>query len=193
MAFKKSTNFFLPIKFLGIVFIVFFIIVVFTLLRRPSVNSDSSIHQDIQKLQLIIQDIQYHCYIYNFLHDKNYIDFLNIKDFVGSQVGSMQLNFPQNWKGPYLHENLKVQNILYMILKNKQGYFIVPGDGVQLSNGIVIGKDLILDKNSNMKSLINDSKYLGSDSGVLAAEIKIGTNFIKTMLNGNVELLNAMD
>lgn len=193
MAFKKSTNFFLPIKFLGIVFIVFFMVIAFILLRRPFINADNSIHQDIQKLQLIFQEIQHDCYIYNFLHDKNYIDFLNVKSFVGREVGSMQLNFPQNWKGPYLDENLRVQNILYMILKNKQGYFIVPGDGVQLSNGIVIGKDLILDQNSDMKAIINNPKQLSSNAGILAAEIKIGTEFIKTMLDGNVELLNAMD
>jgi hypothetical protein len=189
---KRSKISFLP-KIAGVLFVVLFIISAITLWRNSRINFDESIHHDITELKYTLEKIQTDCYIYNFEHEKNYIDFLNIHRFSGTTVGSMELGFPQNWQGPYLKTNPRIQNKLYVVLKNKQGYFIVPGDGVRLANGKVIGKDLILDQNSDMQKLMKDFDGLTSSVGVLAAEIKIGSELVKNMTQYKWEMLSAMD
>lgn len=189
---KRSKISFMP-RIVAVLFVVLFIISAVTLWRNSGINFDEHIHHDITELKYTLEKIQTDCYIYNFEHEKNYIDFLNVVKFSGTTVGSMELGFPYNWKGPYLKINPKIQDRLYVVLKNKQGYFIVPGDGVHLANGKIIGKDLILDQNSDMKKLMQDFDGLMSSSGVLAAEIKIGSEFVKNMTQYKWEMLNAMD
>lgn len=176
-----------------ILLVIFGVFAVITLWQSSQINSDESIHQDITELKYILEKIQADCYIYNFEHEKNCIDFLNVIKFSGKTVGSMELGFPQHWQGPYLKTNPRIQNKLYVVLKNKQGYFIVPGDGVRLTNGKVIGKDLILDRNSDMYKLMQDLDGLKSEAGVLAAEIKIGSEFVQNMTQYRWEMLSAMD
>ncbi|MBI2345207.1 hypothetical protein HYV10_04035 [Candidatus Dependentiae bacterium] len=190
---KKASKLFLIPALVGIFFIILFSISVITLWRSSRINFDELIHQEVMQLKETFERIQHDCYIYNFEHERNYIDFLNVVKFSNSHVGSMELGFPQNWKGPYLKKNPRIQNKLYTVLKNKQGYFIVPGDGIRLANGKVIGKDLVLDKNSDMKHLMFDFNGLASSVGVLAAEIKIGSEFVKNMTQYKWEMLSAMD
>lgn len=183
---------FIP-QIVGIFFIVLFVISAMTLWRYSRTAFDKKIYNDIVQLQKIFEKIQADCYIYSFEHEKNYIDFLNVIKFSSNRVGPMQLGFPQNWQGPYLQQNLRIQNKLYAMLKTQQGYFIVPGDGVRLANGKVIGKDLILDKNSDIRKLMQDSEALQSESGILAAEIKIGSEFVKNMTTYKWEMLSIID
>lgn len=155
-------------------------------------GSDVMIHQDIIKLQKIFNQIHKDCFIASFAHIKNPIDFLTVISFVGSQVGPMNLAFAKNWKGAYLKVNPKIQQQLYAVLKNKQGYFIVPGDGVKLNNGKVIGKDIVLDYDADMGSLIGDSDALLAKSGVLAAPIQIGSQSMSSMMQ-YPELFQTID
>jgi hypothetical protein len=177
----------------GPIFVTFFLISVITLWRSSRMSFDEVAHQDIMHLQDIFKQIQKDCYIVDFEHVINHIDFLNIQSFTDKKVGSMELAFPKRWKGPYLKKNLRVQNKLYAVLKNKQGYFIVPGYGVRLANGKVIGKTLILDQNSDMKQLMKDEQGLDSENGVLAARIKIGSRAMKNMTSKKIDILSAID
>lgn len=141
------------------------------------------VHQDVMELQKIFQKIHQDCKILSFDHEKNYIDFLTVKEFVGDQVGSLNLGFAKFWKGPYMKENPEVQEHAYVILKNKQGYFIVPGDGVVLSNGKIIGKDIVLHANTDMQKMMQNPNGLKSSAGVLAAPIEVIKN--KFMLHAS--------
>ncbi len=180
-------------KVVGILLIIFFIISALSLWRNSHINLDENIHHDVIELKYVLERIQKDCYIYKFEHEKSYIDFLNVIKFAGNNLGSIQLGFPENWQGAYLKNNPKIQDKFYMVLKNKQGYFVVPGDGVHLANGKVIGKDLILDQNSDMRKLMQDYEGLLSNSGVLATEIKIGSEFAKNMTQYKREMLTSMD
>lgn len=175
------------------IFATFFLISIVTLWRSSRTAFDQVAHDDIMHLQEIFKQIQKDCYIVDFEHVVNHIDFLNIQSFTDKKVGSMELAFPKRWKGPYLKKNLRVQNKLYAVLKNKQGYFIIPGKGVRLANGKVIGKTLILDQNSDMKQLMRDQDGLDSENGVLAARIKIGSRAMKNMTNKKLDMLSAID
>jgi hypothetical protein len=177
----------------GAIFITVFFISAITLWHSSRLSFDEAAHDDIVKLQRVFMQIQKDCYIVDFEHTFNHIDFLNVSSFSGEKIGSMELAFPKNWNGPYLKNNLRIQNKLYAILKNKQGYFIVPGYGVRLANGKVIGKTLILDQNSDMKKLMQDDDGLNSKSGILAAQVKIGSRTMKNMTRKKMDMLSAID
>ena len=189
---KVSKNGILP-WIVWTIFITIFSISTITLWRSSRLSFDEVAHDDIVRLQDIFAHIQKDCYIVDFEQIVNPIDFLNAINFSGEKVGSMELAFPQHWKGPYLKNNLRVQNKLYAVLKNKLGYFIVPGYGVRLANGKVIGKTLVLDQNSDMKKLMQDSQALNSDKGILAAQIKIGSRLMKNMIDKQLNMLSAID
>lgn len=156
-------------------------------------STDGLIVQDVQKLQQIFQEIDKDCKIIGFEHTKNHIDFLTVKEFVGSQVGSMNLTYPRNWKGPYLQRTPAVNEQQYIILKTSKGHYIVPGDGVALANGTMIGKDFVLDQNSDVDSLLQRNDRLKSSQGALAAKIEIGVKPMQKVLQNRLAYLNFED
>lgn len=158
------------------VFMSLFFISVWTFLRFSHYSTDTVIVQDLQNLQKIFKEIDKDCKVIGFEHTKNYIDFLTVKEFVGSQIGSMNVTYPRKWKGPYLQRTPTVNEQQYLILKNKNGYYLVPGDGVALANGKIIGKDLILDEKSDIDALVQNSNGLKSSQGLLAAKMEIGSS-----------------
>ncbi|MBP6891986.1 hypothetical protein KBB68_00235 [Candidatus Babeliales bacterium] len=158
------------------IFSALFVISVVMFWQQTHRSVDAMVHEDVVRLQKVFQKIHQDCKILSFDHEKNYIDFLTVKEFVGDQVGAMNLAVAKFWKGPYLKENPEVQEHAYVILKNKQGYFIVPGDGVVLSNGKIVGKDIVLHANTDMKKMMQNSNGLKSSAGVLAAPIEVVKN-----------------
>lgn len=167
------------------VFMSLFFISVWTFLRFSHYSTDTVIVQDLQNLQKIFKEIDKDCKIIGFEHTKNYIDFLTVKEFVGSQIGSMNVTYPRKWKGPYLKRTPTVNEQQYFILKNKNGYYLVPGDGVVLANGKTIGKDLMLDETSDIDALLQNSAALKSSQGLLAAKIDIesSSSMVKKVQN----------
>ncbi len=143
--------------------------------------ADVVLHHDIEMLSKIFAKMHKDCYILDFKHTKNHIDFLNVIHFVGSEVGSARLAFAKNWQDPYLKNNPQFHEKLYAILKNKHGFFIIPADGVVLSNGKEIGKDIILNEHTDMRRIMRSSDGLLSSSGVLAAPIQVGSRTFAQM------------
>jgi hypothetical protein len=133
------------------------------------------IAQDISRLATIFEDINNTAGILGFDRQKNEINFLNIKKegFVGSELGSMNLMYPRKWQGPYEKEMPRIQEEDYMIVRTKNGYFITPGEGVQLPNGMVIGEDIILDENADIEHMMHDESLLSYDGKPLAAKISV--------------------
>lgn len=158
------------------IFSALFVISLIVFWQHVNQSTEMMIHQDVINLQKVFQKIHKDCKIISFDHEKNYIDFLTVKEFVGGQVGSMNLGVTKLWKGPYLSENPKIQDHVYVILKNKQGYFIVPDDGVILNNGKVIGKDIVLHATTDMQKMMQNPNGLKSSAGCLAAPVTIEKN-----------------
>lgn len=122
--------------------------------RQTNIYKNKIIAEHIGVLSEIFKKINEQCGIINFGYQQNYIDFLNVESFVGSQIGSMNLKYPQHWQGPYLKENPTMQEKYYEIIYTYKGYFIVPGQGVQLTDGKIIGKDIIFSKDTDIEALI---------------------------------------
>jgi len=131
------------------------------------------IADEIATLATIFKRIEESCKIINFDHQKNPINFLNIKKggFVGSELGSMNLAHPEQWDGPYLVENPKIEGCEYQIVHTKNGYFITPGQGVKLPNGKIIGKDIMLDEHADIMAMMQDEQQLRFCDRPLAAPI----------------------
>ena len=136
-------------------------------------SEHAHIAEQINELATIFKRINESSHILGFEKEKNDIAFLNIKKdgFTGSQVGLMKLGDPKQWEGPYLEENPTVEGKYYQIVKAKEGYFILPGDGVMLPSGKIIGKDIMINKDTDMMSLIHDEKELSYRGKPLAAMV----------------------
>lgn len=140
---------------------------------RKARDRGIAIAQDITRLACIFQQIDATAGIAGFDFPKNEINFLNIKKdgFVGSEVGSMNLIRPARWEGPYVNEVSSLQEQNYMVVRTKQGYFITPRDGIKLPNGKVMGKDIILDENADIETMMQDDALLAHNGAPLAAKI----------------------
>lgn len=137
------------------VFLILFGLAGWNYWDRAKNNIDIIIADDVTQLAHILNQIHKDCHIIDFEHSKNNIDFLNVISFEGSEVGPMNLKYPKKWHGAYLKDNPTMQEKYYQIIKTKQGYWVVPGDGVKLSNGLIIGKDIIIDEDTDMKKLVD--------------------------------------
>lgn len=125
--------------------------------KQAAEVTDYLITHQIAELAQVLQKIDDDVEIQNIKHARSYIDFLNIGSFTGSEVGPLNVAYPQRWKGPYMQDNPTMQGKLYEIIKTHEGYYIVPGEGVQLENGKIIGKDIIFTYETDMESLVNDT------------------------------------
>lgn len=132
----------------------------FRLYTQLGTITNAMIVDHVEELTDIFQRIDKECQIIGFEHEKNNIDFLNVVKFVGSEVGSMNLTYPNNWQGPYVKDNPTVQEKQYVVVVTKDGYYIAPGDGIELANGKVIGKDIIINKESDFAQLTGDPEAL---------------------------------
>lgn len=156
--------------FFGLLIVISF----FMWWRQASVWQDQIINEHIAKLHEIFMRIDAECHIVSFKYQKNYIDFLNVVKFVGADVGTMNLANPENWRGPYLHDNVSIQEKYYQIVRTHKGWYIVPGEGVELSNGKVIGKDITFDEKADIDAMLQDPHALKSKDGyILAARLTL--------------------
>ncbi len=138
-------------------------------------NTGLVIAQDVAHLATILEDINNTAGILGFDRQKNDINFLNIKKdgFIGSELGSMNLIHPNRWQGPYEKEMPRMQEEDYMIVRTRNGYWITPGEGVRLPNGKIIGKDLILDEDADIESMIQEGQSLNFQGRALASKIAV--------------------
>jgi len=150
---------------------LFFYIFLFTILfllllkyfQKDNKNDDIKISKDIEKLNSIFVDIDKNCKIIDFKGKKNNINFLNVISFKGNQIGPLVLENSSNWQGSYLDNNYEVQGIQYQIVKTKYGLFVIPGDGVVLSNGKIVGENIIVNDIDNEYTIKSQFRVKGKN------------------------------
>jgi len=141
--------------------------------RAPTMLRNDYIAQDVARLVDIFHRINTTCSIISFDHVHNYIEFLNVVLFKGSEVGPMNVRYPDEWEGPYLRDNPAIQGTAYMVLVTYDGHYVMPGEGVQLGDGSTLGTDIILNKDTDIPSLIQEGGALNHQGTPLAAPITI--------------------
>lgn len=154
-------------------FVVLFIFRVFY--TRPNLVA-AIIEDDIKLISLALEKIDARCDILSIDKESSEIDFLNVSQFHGSQVGPLNLAHPKNWEGPYLHVNPIYQGQFYRIIKTAEGFFVVPGDGARLPNGLVVGKDFRITQWTRVSDLIKEGGPLTYEKKKLATKLifKVG-------------------
>lgn len=170
----QSTNSIIIPLGTAVLFAIFIVAGGLTLRYRMRQSFVDLMSIDILKLARIFERINKTCVILEFDYQKNPINFLNVKSFIGSEVGPMNLAYPDRWEGPYLSKNPTIQSIEYQIVRTRKGYFITPGQGVMLPNRKVIGKDIIFDERSDIQAMLKDAQFLNIRGRSLAMQIHIG-------------------
>jgi len=169
-----------PNKIIPMLTIILFLLLVgvalFRLFYQARTIADEMITKEVVQLVDIFKKIDKRCKIISFDYQKNNINFLNVKSFVGSEVGPMNLAYPENWEGPYLDDNLNIQGKEYQIVRTKKGYFITPGEGVVLANRKIVGKDIILDEDADIAAMMLDGQALNFKGKALAAPLPVGVS-----------------
>jgi len=132
------------------------------------------ITHDLALLANIFERINDECGILGFDHQKNHINFLNVEKFAGSEVGPMNLANPHNWKGPYVQDNPTVQGHEYLVVRTRKGLYLTPGEGVELPNGKVVGRDLPLSHETDLEKLSIAPDAFSYRGSPLALPLRIG-------------------
>ena len=176
---------------IGLAAVFFFLILaLIDTFYRSKEDAGLIIAHDVALLADVFHKIHQDCGIIDFDAQKNAINFLNVKTFAGSEVGPMNLTYPEKWQGPYVKENPTIYHITYQVVSTKKGYFITPGDGVTLPNKKVVGKDIVLDKNADIQNMMTNPQALQYKDKPLAARLDFGSRAnIQFFLNEDDEEL----
>lgn len=168
---KQLLTYFMPVVTAALI-ITLLCIAGYRLSTQVGTITNAVIVEHVGDLAEIFQRIDKECQIIGFEQEKNVIDFLTVKAFVGSEVGAMNLAYPSGWQGPYLKDNPTVQEKPYVVLVGKKGWYIAPGDGVVLANGKVLGKDILITAQSDIDALVNDSEGLQYNGQTMVRKFK---------------------
>ena len=132
----------------------------------------SIIEDDLQLIALALDKIDSRCDILSVENDRADINFLNVKQFSGSRVGPLNLAHKKNWEGPYLQTNPTMQGKFYELIRAKDGLFIVPGFGVKLPNGLVVGNEIKFGPQKDLGMLLLQGKPLNYGGCKMAYKIR---------------------
>ena len=166
-------------RVIGILFVFVFttllvVTIWFTLTQDSAHYIGNLIAQDLKRLRAIFDTIDQAAGIDDFAQQNNPINFLNIKQggFIGSNVGALYLKDPSKWQGPYLLENPSIKGIDYAVVRAAQGYYIMPGLGVTLPNGKVMGTDIVITQDTSVEPLLEDPAYFNYRGQRLAIALR---------------------
>lgn len=154
-------------------FSIFVLIAIFNTFMTSKEYTADIIDKDIKKIATALEKIEKDCKILRFASQQNVINFLTVKAFVGSEVGSVNLKHPEKWQGPYLQDNPTMQGKEYLLVVTKKGYFVVPGEGVKLPNGKIIGTDIKFDKHSDVAAMMSNDDQLRCQGKAMAVQVEI--------------------
>ena len=150
-----------------------FIVSFMSFYYRADYVTGSIISEEVKRLATIFNKINRECTILGFDNQQNPINFLNVGSFEGSEVGPMNLKFPEKWAGPYVKDNPTMQGKEFMVVKTDYGYFVTPGNGVKLPSGKVIGKNILLSFDVDIDSLVNNKGALVFKGKALAKKLEM--------------------
>lgn len=129
-------------------------IFIFRLVNNKPYFTASVISEDLTKLHKVFDEIDKTCNILHVSRERCVIDFLTVEKFIGSEIGCLNLAYPEKWKGPYLQVNPRLQQRHYELVNVDEGLFIVPGNKVRLPTGFVMGRDIVISRTTPLKKLI---------------------------------------
>lgn len=149
------------------------------------------IQTDLERISRSLNAIDSSCSITDITTDRLPITFLNVEKFTGKELGGLVLGHPELWHGPYAHENPMLQTHPYELVKGEDGYYIVPGAGVQLPNGKKMGVDVVISVQTDVASLTKEGGVLNYQGYLLARPLLLGQEE-KPVVTERADHLNDM-
>lgn len=139
-----------------------------------------------------MSQIDQECNILSIRPGRAAIDFLTVEKFAGSTVGCFNLAYPKKWKGPYLQQNPSIQGKPYDIVRVMEGFYVLPGAGVKLPNGLVMGKDVVIRPDSRVSAMLQPGGQLNYKDQALGFRIKfkIGDWDTPRLDKGTIDKIN---
>ncbi|MFH0898343.1 MAG: hypothetical protein V1855_02095 [bacterium] len=150
--------------------LLFLLFVFKTYYNRPYFTA-IIIKTDLKKISDALNKIDKDCSILSIPSDGVKIDFLTVKGFEGSVIGGINLAYPKKWNGPYEKMDPTMQQKHYELIKVADGFFIIPGKGVRLPNGLTLGKDFEIKSNTSIAEMTKPNGNLFYKGVVLAHKI----------------------
>ena len=137
-------------------------------------KTDKNLYNEkIYEIGKIIEDIDKKCQILCFAGEYNPIDFLNVKEFTGNHIGSIQIADPKKWAGPYSEEIALYKEKPITVFVHNSGCYIIPGKGTILNENKEVGKDIIFDSSFDEELLIKNNPSLIQNGKRLIYKLKI--------------------
>lgn len=149
---------------------------VYQVLRERPIFLATVITSDLEQIEKHLNEIDRDCNILSVVPARAYVDFLNVNTFTGSTIGALNLAYPDKWQGPYMRKNPSIHGIFYELVKTREGVFIIPGNGVKLPNGLVVGKDFEVTFGTEIGKMLEAGGQLNFKNEPLARKLtfKIG-------------------
>jgi len=163
--------------------IAFVTLVFFGTQYESKANKAQIIARDLKLIEATLKKIHADCIISGFTQIKNPLTFFNVITFTGSEVGTLNLVHPDKWRGPYIKDNPSIQGVEYQVVHAKDGLFIIPGDGVSLPNGKTIGKDIIVNEQSQVETMLHKDDTLCYKEYCFAKKLDFQSDEIEDLAN----------
>lgn len=133
--------------------LIFFVVKVYY--EKPNVVA-SLIQSDIKNIHRILLEIDKTCAISLVKKNRITLDFLTVVKFIGSEIGGLNLMYPEHWKGPYIKDCPELQLKAYELVRARDGFFIIPGVDTKLPNGFIVGKDFDISEQTLVLPLLKE-------------------------------------
>lgn len=172
-----STSFFTFFKRYFIYFSSFLLVAimglfVYQVLKERPQYLAAVIQSDLGQIEKHLATIDKDCNILSINSPRAAVDFLNVEKFSGSMVGCINLAYPEKWNGPYMRRSPTLHGIFYELVKTREGVYIVPGQGVKLPNGMVVGKHFDVTYATPISQMLKVGGQLHYKGEALARKIK---------------------
>ncbi len=175
---------------LSLLLVIFF----FRIFRSRTEILGSVISDDLAHIERVLNQVDKECNILSIRTERAVLDFFTVVKFAGSTVGCLNLAHPKKWKGPYMKQNPSVQGKLYEVVGTKEGYFVIPGYGVKLPNGLVMGKDIAIRYDTQLADMLKPGGMLSYDGKPLGLQLrfKIGDWDTGKVDENTIDRINAV-
>lgn len=153
------------------------------------------VSKDIKKIVTKLEIIDEQCVATSLGSGRTPLNFFTVKNFTGSVIGGIELQNPVGWRGPYLEVNPSLQQQYYELVETGDGFYVIPGRGVILPNGYVVGKDFDVMKDTDVAKMLQPGGFLHYKNEQLAMRVKfkkLVSNVALQFTNKKAEQMNTL-
>ena len=135
---------------------------------------ERQVHKDLQHIARAVTAMDKDCRIVDMRVGIHLLTPLTQKLVSEHELSNTVFKYPENWRGAYLAKMPLIQGKPYQLLKTDKGLFVVPGSGVVLPNGMMVGRDIIWQAQTDVAALTRSGGPLFYRGVALALKVAYG-------------------